>query len=186
MGQLLVILAHPSISDSIANKTIVEGIQQKYPSAEVRDLTALYPDFKIDVAAEQQALKSADTVIFQYPFFWYNMPGILKHWCDEVLTFNFAYGPEGDQLKGKNFMASFTIGGPQDAYKATGYNHFRIEEFMKPIEQTAHLTQMNYFDPVYTHGMVYIEGVYNTVEGVTERAQAHLDRLFQQLDNIQG
>ncbi|GGU97750.1 hypothetical protein GCM10010275_40320 [Streptomyces litmocidini] len=45
-----------------------------------------------DVAAEQEKLLRADTVIFQFPLWWYTMPAILKGWVDRVFTHRFAYG----------------------------------------------------------------------------------------------
>ncbi|NOU58276.1 NAD(P)H-dependent oxidoreductase [Marinifilum caeruleilacunae] len=180
----LVILAHPNLDESIANKRIAEQLSAKVEKLEVRDIFNLYPDYKIDIKAEQNALIDADTVIFQYPFYWYNMPAILKVWFDEVFNFNFAYGPEGDKLKGKNFMLSFTIGGPDDAYSPLGYNHFRIPDFLKPMEQSAYLAQMNYLEPVYEHGMVYIPGVYNTKEAVEEKSDVQVQRLVERLDAL--
>lgn len=181
----LVILAHPQLEKSIANKRIAESLTAQKENMEIRDIFSLYPDYKINVEAEQKTLLKADTVIFQYPFWWYNMPAILKVWFDEVFNFNFADGPEGDKLKGKNFMLSFTIGGPEDAYLPLGYNHFRIPEFLKPMEQTAYLAQMNYLPPVYSHGMVYIPGVYNTQEAVEKRAEEHSKQLLEILEAME-
>jgi len=180
------ILAHPDMNKSIANKRIAEGVKSKLENIEVRDIFKLYPDYKIDIAAEQKALMNADNVIFQYPFWWYNMPAILKAWFDEVFNFNFAYGPEGDKLKGKNFLLSFTIGGPADAYTPIGYNHFRVEDLVKPMEQTAYLAQMNFQRPIFEHGMVFIPGVYNTQEAVEERADRHTQRIIYCIEALEN
>ena len=88
----LVILAHPHFDQSIANKAIIEELSCSDIDFEIRNLSALYPTFQIDVKAEQEALLKHQEVIFQYPFYWYNMPAILKHWFDEVFTYQFAYG----------------------------------------------------------------------------------------------
>lgn len=45
-----------------------------------------------DVLAEQEKLLWADTIIFQFPLWWYTMPAILKGWVDRVFTYHFAYG----------------------------------------------------------------------------------------------
>lgn len=182
----LMILAHPDIDKSIANKRIAEKLVSIEEGIEVRDIFNLYPDYKIDVETEQKALISADTVIFQYPFYWYNMPAILKVWFDEVFNFNFAYGPDGDKLKGKNFLLSFTIGGPEDAYSPLGYNHFRIEDFLKPMEQTSYLAQMNYLPAVYQHGMVFIPGVYNTQEAVEAGADEQVEKLLRVIHDLKN
>ncbi|WP_281612714.1 NAD(P)H-dependent oxidoreductase [Flammeovirga sp. SubArs3] len=182
----LMILAHPRLEKSVANKRIADEIKNKIDDVEVRDIFSLYPDYKIDVEAEQQALINADTIIFQYPFWWYNMPAILKAWFDEVFDFNFAYGPEGNKLKGKNFQLSFTVGGPTEAYTPTGYNHFRIEELTKPMEQTAYMAQMNFLKPIYEHGMVYVPNVYNTQEAVEARADQQLERIISVIDGFKN
>ena len=62
---------------------------------EVRDLYALYPDYLIDVAAEQARWRDAQLVVWQHPIHWYGMPPLLKLWVDEVLAFGWAYGPGG-------------------------------------------------------------------------------------------
>lgn len=130
----LLILGHPNYEHSLANRNIVEHLQNSDPAIEVRNIHQLYPDYRIDALAEQKALLRHQTVIFQYPFYWYNMPAVLKHWFDVVFTHGFAYGQGGDRLKGKNFMASFTIGGPQESYTTLGKNHFRIYEYCKNLE----------------------------------------------------
>lgn len=92
---------------------------------------------------------------------------------DEVFSYNFAYGSKGDKLKGKDFLLSVTIGGPEESYDPLGYNHFTIEQLLMPLQQTAYLAGMNYRKPIYTHGMVFIPGVYNTQEGVEAKAMQH-------------
>ena len=83
----LVILAHPDFSRSVANKAVVGHLQNSGLDIEIRDLAALYPDYRIDSAAEQQALLRHRTIVFQYPLYWYNMPAILKQYFDCVLTY---------------------------------------------------------------------------------------------------
>ncbi|OHX67873.1 NAD(P)H-dependent oxidoreductase [Flammeovirga pacifica] len=181
MEKVLVILAHPQYEKSIANKWIIDALKNSINTIEVRNIHELYPDYSINIAAEQKALINADHVIFQFPFYWYNMPAILKQWFDQVFSFNFAYGPEGNKLANKSFQISITIGGPVQSYTTLGYNHFRIEEFVKPLEQTAYLTQMNWQPPMYTHGMVYIEGIYNTAGLVQNRAEEYAQRLIERV-----
>lgn len=45
-----------------------------------------------DVAKEQQELLWADSVILQFPLWWYSMPAIRKGWVDRVYAYGFAYG----------------------------------------------------------------------------------------------
>ncbi|XP_051985274.1 ribosyldihydronicotinamide dehydrogenase [quinone]-like [Xyrauchen texanus] len=38
-----------------------------------------------DITEEQQKLKQADLVIFQFPLYWFSVPAIMKGWIDRVL-----------------------------------------------------------------------------------------------------
>ncbi|MDX1809950.1 MAG: NAD(P)H-dependent oxidoreductase [Sulfurospirillaceae bacterium] len=173
MKKVLVIAAHPQLDNgSLANKIICDELSS-VEGIEIRKIAQMYPDFKIDVAAEQKALLGADIVIFQFPFYWYSVPGILKEWIDQVFSYGFAYGTGGDKLKGKEFVLSVTIGGPKEAYSKEGYNHFSIEELLKPLEQTSLLTGMKFNETIRTHSMIFIEGVYNVKEEVVQRAKNH-------------
>lgn len=173
MSKVVVISGHPNLDESFTNKVILDKVQQDVSDIQVRRLDSLYPDYKIDVEAEQQALLEADVIVLQFPFYWYSVPALLKKWVDDVFSYNFAYGSRGDKLKGKDFLLSVTIGGPEESYDPLGYNHFTIEQLLMPLQQTAYLAGMNYRKPIYTHGMVFIPGVYNTQEGVEVKAMQH-------------
>jgi NAD(P)H dehydrogenase (quinone) len=77
-----------------------------------------------DIQAEQEKLKLADLVIFQFPIWWFGMPAILKGWADRVLTKGFAYvsGRKYDNglLRGKTAMVSVTTGTSADTYAPDG------------------------------------------------------------------
>ncbi len=176
--KVLVIFAHPDVENgSIANKIIINEIS-KLEKVEIRNIHQMYPTFKIDVEAEQKALIEAELIIFQYPFYWYNVPGILKEWLDNVFSYGFAFGSTGDKLKGKQFIISTTVGGPEDAYQKDGYNNFTINDLLKPMQQTANLAGMIFNKPLVTHNMVYIPDVYNVKEEVEQRAREHASKLL--------
>ncbi|EHN80336.1 NAD(P)H dehydrogenase [Streptomyces coelicoflavus ZG0656] len=107
-----------------------------------------------DVAAEQDKLLWADTVVFQFPLWWYTMPAILKGWVDRVFTYRFAYGVgvhdetrygerfgEGT-LRGRRAILSVTVGGPEAHYSDRGING-PIEDLLFPIH----------------HGILYYPGL---------------------------
>ncbi len=179
----LIILGHPNIEQSLANKTILEELQQSHLKIEIRSLAELYPDYRMDISAEQEALLEHQNIVFQYPLYWYNMPAILKHWFDVVLEYQFAYGSKGDKLKGKNFIPSFTVGAPESEYHTLGEHHFRIHEFCKNLEQTAYYTQMNFVEPFYFHGTSVNAGY--TAEDVREKARSHAKRLINLLNSFE-
>lgn len=180
----LVILAHPNLDKSVANKTIIEELRKSNLQLEIRNLQELYPDFKIDIQAEQQALLRHETIVFQYPFFWLNIPAILKQWFDNVFEYQFAYGSKGDKLKNKNFVSSFTIGSPENAYQTLGKHNFRVYEFCKSIEQTAHYAQMNYTEPLYFYG-ASSTGKFNTEDDIKINAKKHANKLITKLQELE-
>ncbi|MBP0460703.1 NAD(P)H-dependent oxidoreductase [Streptomyces montanisoli] len=98
-----------------------------------------------DVRAEQEKLLWADTVVFQFPLWWYSMPAILKGWVDRVFTYHFAYGVgehsdtrygerfgEGT-LAGRRALLSVTTGGLEPHYADRGING-PIHDLLFPIQ----------------------------------------------------
>ncbi len=160
----------------------IEKLQHSDLVIEVRDIRNLYPNYIIDAKAEQEALLRHQTIVFQYPVYWYNMPAILKHWFDLVFEYHFAYGSKGDKLKSKNFVPSFTVGAPESGYNTLGDHHFRVYEFCKNLEQTAYYTQMNYIDPIYFHGTSLAAGY--TENEVRNKARDHAKKLITRLTEL--
>ena len=60
MKKILIVSGHPDLNDSFANKTILEETRNLLPEAEFVYLDKLYPDFRIDVQAEQERLLRAN------------------------------------------------------------------------------------------------------------------------------
>jgi NAD(P)H dehydrogenase (quinone) len=97
-----------------------------------------------DIALEQSKLLWADTVIFQFPLWWFSMPAIMKGWVERVYAYGFAYGVGehndshwGDRygegtLAGKRAMLMVTAGGWQPHYSARGING-PIDDILFPI-----------------------------------------------------
>jgi glutathione-regulated potassium-efflux system ancillary protein KefF len=148
---ILVIVAHPSLEQSRANARLMQAAQ-KIPKVQVRDLYALYPDYLIDVAAEQAALSAAQLVVWQHPIHWYNTTPLMKLYLDEVLALNWAYGPSGSALRGKDVWLVATTGGPEDSYHPASYNRYFFDAFLPPYEQTAALCGMRFLQPMLLHG----------------------------------
>ena len=178
----LIILGHPTFENSFANKTVIEELKKSNLDIEIRNLHELYPDFKIDVKAEQEALLKHQTIVFQYPFYWYNMPAILKQWFDVVFEHQFAFGSKGDKLKGKNFVPSFTIGGKEKDYNTLEKHHFRVSELCKNLEQTAYFTQMNYIEPIHGYRNSLADGF--TEDEIKNSAKEHAKRLISRLSEL--
>ena len=159
--EVLVITAHPQMEHSRVNRQLLEAARGLAAGAApgrvagrvtVRDLYALYPDYLIDVAAEQALLAAATLLVWQHPIHWYSMPPLMKLWIDDVLAFGWAYGPGGTALRGKDVWLVASTGGPHDSYRPTNYNRYFFEDFLPPYEQTATLCGMRFLPPLVLHG----------------------------------
>jgi glutathione-regulated potassium-efflux system ancillary protein KefF len=147
----LLIHAHPYPNRSRANRSMLAGVRN-LPSLEVRSLYDLYPDFGIDVEAEQAALTRAKLVVWQHPMYWYSVPGLLKHWFDQVLSRGWAYGDGGKALHGKHCLWVTTTGGNEQAFSAEGMHAHPLSEFSPVVEQTARFCGMKWLEPFVLHG----------------------------------
>lgn len=148
---VLVVLAHPALHLSRVNRRLLAAAAGQ-PRVEVRDLYRLYPDYLLDVPAEQAALARAKLVVWQHPLHWYGMPPLMKLWLDEVLAFGWAYGPGGTALRGKDLWLVTSTGGAQPTYRPDGYNRYFFDAFLPPYEQTAALCGLRFLAPMVLHG----------------------------------
>jgi glutathione-regulated potassium-efflux system ancillary protein KefF len=153
MPDIVVLVAHPQQEHSSVNRALQQAVQrQGLPRVDLRDLYALYPDYLVDVAAEQAALAQARLVVWQQPIHWYGMPPLLKLWLDEVFSFGWAYGPGGNRLRGKDLWLVASTGGAAESYRPAGYNRYFFDAFLPPYEQTAALAGMRFLPPLLLHG----------------------------------
>jgi len=177
MTNILVIAAHPDLYQSRVNRKLLDAARSlESDSLQVRDLYALYPDYLIDVDAEQAALERADLVVWQHPFHWYSMPPLMKLWLDEVFDFGWAYGHVGDHagraLHGKDLWLVISAGGGETAYHPSGYNRYFFDAFMPPYEQTAALCGMHFLPPVVMYASQRAD-----TQTLNEHAQRYRDLL---------
>lgn len=181
MTKVLIISGHPDLDGSLSNRTILDDLGDlPGMTIERRRLDRLYPDFRIDVAAEQAALAEADVIVWQFPLHWYALPALMKKWVDDVLVRGFAHGTGGDKLRGKKLILSFTTGAPAAAYAHGQAMNFTIEAFLPPLHQTALLCGMDWQAPIHSSGMSFIPGVSSQVDRARVEAAAHnhADRLI--------
>jgi putative NADPH-quinone reductase len=149
--RILILFAHPSLDRSEANVELLRASRGR-DGVTVVDLYAEYPDYRIDIDREQERLRAHDVVVFLFPLYWYSTPALLKEWQDLVLEYGFAYGHEGNALRGKRFLCALTAGGPESAYRAEGLNHYTLRELLRPLEQTADLCGLRFLAPFALFG----------------------------------
>lgn len=150
MARTLLNFFHPFPARSRVGARLFASALQSV-DVERRDLYELYPDFFIDVSAEQAALQRASHIVFLYPFFWYSFPSLLKEWLDQVLEEGFAYGQNGDALQGKSLQLCVSTGGEKTSYPGTK-NPYSMDNLLSPLYQTAHICQMKLLKPFVIHG----------------------------------
>lgn len=156
---IYLLAAHPAWRESRVNGQLMAAARS-VPRVRVQDLYGAYPDYSIDVQAEQTALAGAQLVVLLHPIQWYSMPALQKLWLDDVLTYGWAYGDgrhhdgtvAGRALAGKDLWLVATTGGPDTSYHPEGYNRYFFDAFLPPYEQTAAVCGMRFLPPLILHG----------------------------------
>lgn len=138
----LIINGHPNLNQSIIHKRWSEELK-KYPKDfTVHNLCYEYPDYKIDVQKEQKLIENHENLILQYPIYWFNVPGLIKRWIDEVFTYGWAYGSKGDKLKDKKIALALSAGISEDDLKDN--KNLNLEDLILPIKLTAAYVSSNF------------------------------------------
>lgn len=162
---------HPDLANgSRINASLAKAASEA--GFEVRDVYSLYPDFKIDVAAEQAALEATERIVLQFPIYWYQTPALLKQWFDAVLEYGWAYGSTGNALRGKEVILAASFGAALDDYQLEGRFHTTVEEVLKPIVTIQYHTGLQFLEPFITTGTLNLSD-----EALNEQAKEYLNVL---------
>ncbi len=132
--------------------------------------------FAEDIEREMRKLEWCELMIWQFPMWWFGLPGILKGWVDRVFAMGRTYG--GDRLyangvfKGKRAMLSLTTGGPQQAYIKSGFNG-DIYAILRPIHRgILQFVGFDVLEPQIVYGPVRLDQAHRS-----ELLAAYADRL---------
>ncbi len=94
--------------------------------------------FVAEIAAEQEKVEWCDLMIWQFPLWWFTVPGILKGWVDRVFAMGRFYGDNrfygSGVFKDKKAILSLTTGGVEDSYQGNGL-HGDLNSMLKPIHR---------------------------------------------------
>lgn len=145
-GRALIVFAHPAPDRAPVHKTLLKTTRA-LGEVEVRDLYELYPDFIVDVTAEQQALAGPDLIVLQFPLHWFTPPALLVEWLDAVWLRGFAYGEGGNALVGRTLLAAFSTGARARDFEPGGLNRYSLTDFLRPMEQTARRCGLKWAEP---------------------------------------
>ncbi|MDO4640262.1 MAG: NAD(P)H-dependent oxidoreductase [Neisseria sp.] len=184
MKNMLIISGHPNLQNSVANQIILEELAKALPNAEIRKLDELYPDFQIDVQAEQNALANADVIVWQFPFHWYSLPALMKKWLDDVFVHGFAHGSTA-QLSGKKLLLSFTTGAPKALYSPDNVMLHHIEDYCSVFESTTALCGLDYQVPMYMNGVSYVGRDEAKVAEQQQQAREYAATVIEKIQSLQ-
>ena len=156
--RMLVVLAHPALERSRANRALMVAVEFT-PEARLHDLYETYPDFLVDVRAEQERLAAHDVIVLQFPLYWYSSPALLKEWLDLVWVHGFAYGDTGRALRGKTLAIACTTGAREASLGAFCQEGCGVGDFLRPFEAAARQCGMRWGEPFVAHGAALLDDV---------------------------
>ncbi|WP_343693371.1 NAD(P)H-dependent oxidoreductase [Chitinophaga sp.] len=168
MEKVLVVVIHPNLKESVVNKRWVEALSKWPDHYVIHDLYALYPSGNIDVQKEQMLMEQYERIVFQFPFYWFSSPPLLKKWLDEVLTHGWAYGSQsGYKMKDKRVTLAISVGVDEAEYSADGEYKYTMQQLTAPFELTFRYIKAD-FRPFFAfYGLEYF-ATPDRIEGSVE------------------
>lgn len=115
-----------------------------------------------DVRSEQRKITWADTLVLQFPLWWFGPPAILKGWLDRVLVQGFAFGvrdADGRTLRygegglaGRRALVVTSVGARESSFGPRGI-HGHIKDVLWPLlHGTFWYTGMTAHEPFVVYG----------------------------------
>ena len=113
------------------------------------------------VEREIQKIERCDLMIWQFPLWWFGLPGILKGWVDRVFAMGRTYGGgrmyDAGVFRGKRALLSLTTGGQPSAYVKGGFQG-DIEAILRPIQRgMLQFVGFDVLEPQIIYGPVRME-----------------------------
>lgn len=135
----LIIVAHPQLGNS-STESFLKAATDNKDNVMWHELNAPF-----DILQEQELLKSATRIIFQFPMYWYSAPAILKKWLDEVWNSQLT---SSHLLKGRELGIVTTVAHPASAFQPGASQQYTIAEILRPYQALAHAMGMKYLPPL--------------------------------------
>ena len=159
--QVVVLLTHPNIKESRANKALMDAISDMGEVA-IYNLYEMRVEDAFNAEIWSTIISHASALVFQFPFYWMSAPSLLKRWLDEVFT----YLAKTPAVAGKTLMVVTTVGSEHDAYRSGGRNRFTVDELLRPYQASAVHAGMIWQTPLVVYGMGTSEASKNIAEGI--------------------
>lgn len=130
MANVLIINGHQKADFSAGklNQTLMNEMKKvisENPEHKIKT-TIIQKGYK--VAEEQKKFLWADTIIYQFPIYWFGTPALLKQYMQDVYAYGLFYQTSengygmGGMLNGRTYMLSTTWNAPLDSF---GYGFWR-------------------------------------------------------------
>ena len=153
MTKTLIIMSHPDVAQSSSQQFLLAAVKGE-EQIQVRHLESILAEQEskyFDKTLERACLQEADRIIFQFPFYWYQCPSVMKQWMDEILTLNLS-----QKGKKKELGIVVTVGAKKDRYAAGGSVGFCIEELLRPYQALANQLGWKYQTPFVIYQFQYL------------------------------
>lgn len=138
-----------------------------------------------DIKEEQSKLAWCDSVLLQFPLWWFGMPAILKGWLDRIFTAGFAFDKDkwfdSGLLKPRKVLVSVTTQSPESAYQESGI-HGRMDQYLKPIHHTFRFAGISPLSPFIAYGVMNMDD--QARRGVLQDYHDHLIRFLKKQVSI--
>ena len=180
MKKVLVISGHPDLENSTANKAIIENLTKKMPEITVHRLDKAIKDGYFNIEKEQELLLQYDTYVLMSPFYWFSSAIFMKTWINDIFKDSFSH-LDGNKLKGKNVVFSFTTGGPAEIYSHDGFLKHTVEELTFSIKTIAVYTGMNVLGYAISNDMQFEPETHGNekIEEILKKAEKHADKIIE-------
>lgn len=156
MKKTLIIVTHPDIDNSVINKKWIEELEKFPEKFHIHQLHKVYPNQQFDIAAEQKLVEEHDHIIFQFPYYWYHSPALLKKWLDEVLTRGWAYGSASNfKFSGKKVALAISLGLKEEHLQHGTVFKYTLEELTRPFEALFDYIKADYKPFFAYYGMTF-------------------------------
>ena len=146
-------MSHPDVTQSSSQQFLLAAIKGE-EQIQIRHLELILVEQEnnhFDKRIERACLQEADRIIFQFPFYWYQCPSVMKQWMDEVLTLNLS-----QKNKMKELGIVVTVGAKSDRYTAGGSVGFGIEELLRPYQALSNQLGWDYQTPFVIYQFQYL------------------------------
>lgn len=143
--KVVILLAHPNIQESQANKMLVETVKDM-DGVFVINLYEQEQPFNVDEWLK--IVSEASAIIYQFPLHWLSAPSLLKKWQDEVFT----HVSQTPSVAGKPLQVVVTAGSNASAYRSGGRTGFTVDELLRPYQVSATFAGMIWQTPIVAYG----------------------------------